>query len=72
MHNMVPEHMEEIVNLTFQYIRVLQQQGVSEWMFDEVRVMPLEVEELCFFLVLMQQAYYAHLNACVRYELFAR
>ncbi|KAG0570443.1 hypothetical protein KC19_6G162300 [Ceratodon purpureus] len=31
------EHMEEVVNLTFQYVRVLQQQGVSEWMFEEVR-----------------------------------
>ncbi|KAG0627873.1 hypothetical protein M758_2G234700 [Ceratodon purpureus] len=31
------EHMEEVVSLTFQYIRVLQQQGVAEWMFEEVR-----------------------------------
>lgn len=29
-------HMEEVVSLTFQYIRVLQQQGVAEWMFEEV------------------------------------
>jgi insulysin len=31
------EHMEEVVSLTFQYIRILQQQGVVEWMFEEVR-----------------------------------
>ncbi|XP_024393849.1 insulin-degrading enzyme-like 1, peroxisomal isoform X2 [Physcomitrium patens] len=31
------DHMEEVVSLTFQYIRVLQQQGVAEWMFEEVR-----------------------------------
>lgn len=31
------EHMEEVVSLTFQYIRVLQEQGVAEWMFEEVR-----------------------------------
>ncbi len=30
------EHMEEVVSLTFQYIRILQQQGVVEWMFEEV------------------------------------
>ena len=36
---MVSEHMEEVVGLTFQYIRVLQQQGVAEWMFEEVRIM---------------------------------
>nr|PNR46368.1 hypothetical protein PHYPA_013487 [Physcomitrium patens] len=31
------EHMEEVASLTFQYIRVLQQEGVAEWMFEEVR-----------------------------------
>jgi hypothetical protein len=30
------EHMEEVMSLTFKYIRVLQQQGVAEWMFEEV------------------------------------
>lgn len=69
---MVTEHMEEIVNLTFQYIRVLQQQGVSEWMFDEVRAKFLEAKALCFLLVLVQLANCAHLNAFVRCELFAR
>jgi len=30
------DYMEEVVNLTFQYIKILQQQGVVEWMFEKV------------------------------------
>lgn len=30
------EHMEDIVSLTFQYIRILELQGVVKWLYDEV------------------------------------
>ncbi|CAK9155611.1 unnamed protein product [Ilex paraguariensis] len=30
------EHVEDIVGLLFEYIRLLQQSGVCKWIFDEV------------------------------------
>jgi hypothetical protein len=30
------EHMEDIVSLTFQYIRILELQGVVRWLYEEV------------------------------------
>jgi len=31
------EHMEEIVELTFQYLHILRKSGIAEWIFDEVQ-----------------------------------
>lgn len=39
--------MEEVMSLTFKYIRVLQQQGVAEWMFEEVNSTCLLALQLC-------------------------
>jgi secreted Zn-dependent insulinase-like peptidase len=32
------EHVQEILDFTFQYIRLLQHDGVVEWFFEEVKV----------------------------------
>lgn len=33
----ISEHMEDIVGLIFQYLLLLKQDGVQEWIFNEVR-----------------------------------
>lgn len=40
--------MDEVMSLTFKYIRVLQQQGVAEWMFEEVNSVCLLPLQVCY------------------------
>jgi hypothetical protein len=35
-HTMISEHMEDIIGLVFKYIDLLKEDGIHEWIFDEV------------------------------------
>jgi insulysin len=32
----ISEHMEDIIGLVFKYLRLLKEDGIHEWIFDEV------------------------------------
>jgi secreted Zn-dependent insulinase-like peptidase len=35
-HAMISEHMEDIIGLVFKYILLLKENGIHEWIYDEV------------------------------------